>query len=633
MLGPGRLLTRQPRRSSDRATCSATDPYVGPSAWGKTITQSEYNSYLQVGIDVWLVFERATGDWVGGHAAGAANAQIALQHTPAEYSGPIYMACDAELLGFDLDIALGYIRGASSVLAPERTGVYGEGALCEMVYNYGYATWCWQSASTSFPGNATTLAITDIQQGPPGPIPGTDPDIFYDRERPQPQRKPEVTRQVVGYERFVSTGLASIEEAIEAIASGGMVVVVDDEDRENEGDLVMAAEFATPEKIAFFLSHTSGLICAPVLGERLDELDLPLMVTSNTESQRTAFTVSVDFRHGTTSGISAADRARTISAFVDPATRPDDLARPGHIFPLRYRPGGVLKRAGHTEATIDLVSAAGLFPAGVLCEIVSEDKTGMARLPELQEFAARHELPLVTIADLVRYRSRKDKLVRQVARARIPTKLGELTCFAYESVLDGEQHLAVVMGDVAGCQNVLVRVHSECLTGDVLGSLRCDCGPQLHSALELIAAEGRGVVVYLRGHEGRGIGIAHKLRAYSLQEQGRDTVDANIQLGLPVDSREYGIGAQILVDLGVTTMRLMTNNPAKYKGLEGFGLEIVERVPLEASPTPENIGYLRTKRERMGHLLGELEIPQDAETPTVVATGAPSNKPQQARGR
>ena len=406
-------------------------------------------------------------------------------------------------------------------------------------------------------------------------------------------------------------GLASVDEAIQAIASGGMAVVIDDEDRENEGDLIMAAQFATPEKIAFFLAHTSGLICAPMLGERLDELDLPLMVTSNTESQRTAFTVSVDYRHGTTSGISAADRARTIAAFVEPTTRPEDLSRPGHIFPLRYRPGGVLKRAGHTEATIDLLMAAGLYPAGVLCEIVSEDKTGMARFPELERFASEQGLPLVTIADLVRYRRRKDKLVRQVARARIPTDLGELICFGYESLLDGEQHLALVKGEVAGYDDVLVRVHSECLTGDVFGSLRCDCGPQLAAALALIAREGRGVVVYLRGHEGRGIGITHKLRAYSLQEEGRDTVEANLQLGLPVDSREYGIGAQILVDLGVTTMRLMTNNPAKYKGLEGFGLEIVERVPLEATPNPENINYLRTKRERMGHLLGGLDLPAD----------------------
>ncbi|MHB1853650.1 MAG: bifunctional 3,4-dihydroxy-2-butanone-4-phosphate synthase/GTP cyclohydrolase II [Acidimicrobiales bacterium] len=400
---------------------------------------------------------------------------------------------------------------------------------------------------------------------------------------------------------------APIEDAIDAIGRGEIVVVVDDEDRENEGDLIMAAEFATPEKIAFFLAHTSGLICVPMTGERLDDLDLPLMVSTNTESQRTAFTVTVDYRHGTTTGISAVDRAATIQALIDPGTKPSDLARPGHILPLRYRTGGVLKRAGHTEASVDLARAAGLFPAGVLCEVLSEDKTDMARLPELERFAAEHDLPLISIADLIRYRRQKDKLVKRVGEARLPTQYGEFTCYAYESVIDGETHLAFVHGAVQGADNVLVRVHSECLTGDVFGSLRCDCGPQLNAAMQKIAAEGLGVVVYLRGHEGRGIGIGHKLRAYNLQEQGRDTVDANLELGLPVDSREYGIGSQILVDLGITTMRVLTNNPAKYGGLEGFGLEIVERVPLESKPTPENIAYLRTKRDRMGHLLEGLD--------------------------
>ena len=401
--------------------------------------------------------------------------------------------------------------------------------------------------------------------------------------------------------------MAGISDAVAAIGRGEMVVVVDDEDRENEGDLIMAAEFATPESIAFFLAHTSGLICVPMEGDRLDQLDLPLMVTSNTESQRTAFTVTVDYRHGTTTGISAADRAATIKALIDPQTRPADLSRPGHILPLRYRTGGVLKRGGHTEAAVDLARFAGLYPAGVLCEIVSEDKTGMARLPELQHFCAKHDLLLISIADLIRYRRQKDKLVRRIAEARVPTALGEFTCFAYESVLDGEHHLALVNGAVQGEENVLVRVHSECLTGDVFGSLRCDCGPQLEAALTRVAEEGLGVVVYLRGHEGRGIGLAHKLRAYSLQERGHDTVDANLELGLPVDSREYGIGAQILVDLGITTMRLMTNNPAKYGGLEGYGLEIVERIPLESAPNPENIKYLRAKRERLGHLLDGLD--------------------------
>jgi 3,4-dihydroxy 2-butanone 4-phosphate synthase / GTP cyclohydrolase II len=399
---------------------------------------------------------------------------------------------------------------------------------------------------------------------------------------------------------------ADIEKAIAAFARGEIVIVVDDEDRENEGDLIVAAQHATAEKIAFFVKHCSGVICMPMLGERLDALELPLMVIDNTESQRTAFTVSVDYRHGTTTGISAADRAATISALIDPSTRPADLARPGHIFPLRYRNGGVLKRAGHTEAAVDLARAAGLYPAGVLCEVVRDDGS-MARLPDLLAFGERHGLLVVSIADLVRHRRQREKLVRRISEARIPTRHGDFTCYAYESLLDEEIHIAFVRGAVQGMDNVLVRVHSECLTGDVFGSLRCDCGPQLDSALKRIAEEELGVVVYLRGHEGRGIGIANKLRAYTLQEQGRDTVDANLDLGLHVDTREYGIGSQILVDLGITTMRYMTNNPAKYGGLAGFGLEIVERVPLETAPNPENINYLRTKRERLGHYLEGLD--------------------------
>ena len=400
---------------------------------------------------------------------------------------------------------------------------------------------------------------------------------------------------------------STIEEAIAAIAQKKIVIVVDDEDRENEGDLVMAAEAATPENIAFFLAHTSGVICVPLEPERADELDLPLMVVANTEAQRTAFTVSVDYRHGTSTGISSSDRATTIQALIDPATRPTDLNRPGHIFPLRYRPGGVLKRAGHTEATVDLSRLAGLAPAGVLCEVVTADKSGMARVEELEALAIKHDMPMISIADLIRYRRRHEKLVRKVAEAVIPTGAGDFDAVVYESVLDGEQHMAFVVGDIAATENVLVRVHSECLTGDVFGSLRCDCGPQLTAALERIAEEGTGVLVYLRGHEGRGIGLGHKIRAYKLQEAGSDTVDANLELGLPVDSREYGIGAQILVDLGVTTMRLMTNNPAKYGGLEGFGLDITERVSLESTPNNHNIDYLRTKQQRMGHILGGLD--------------------------
>lgn len=401
--------------------------------------------------------------------------------------------------------------------------------------------------------------------------------------------------------------LATIDEAIRALQRGGMVVVVDDEDRENEGDLIMAAEDVTADSMAFFLEHTSGVFCVPLEPARADELELPLMVVANTEAQRTAFTVTVDYRHGTTTGISASDRAATVRALIDPGTRPNDLNRPGHIFPLRYRPGGVLKRAGHTEATVDLCRLAGKHPSGVLCELVTADKSYMARLPELEAFALRHGLPLVSIADLIRYRRHHEKLVKRVAEASLPTEHGAFQAFVFESVLDGEQHLALVCGDLSASRDVLVRVHSECLTGDAMGSLRCDCGPQLQTALAKIAAEGAGVLVYLRGHEGRGIGLGHKIRAYALQENGHDTVDANLELGLPVDSREYGIGAQILVDLGVTSMRLMTNNPIKYGGLEGFGLNIVERVPIESLPTEFNIDYLRTKRERLGHLLGGLD--------------------------
>ncbi len=402
------------------------------------------------------------------------------------------------------------------------------------------------------------------------------------------------------------SAFAPIEDAVAAIARGEIVVVVDDEDRENEGDLIMAAEAATPETITFFVRHTSGVICAPLTGERLDELDIPLMVRDNTESHRTAFTYSVDYVHGTSTGISASDRAATIRALIDPATRPADLARPGHIFPLRYSEGGVLKRAGHTEAAVDLARLAGMDPAGVLCEIVNDDGT-MARVPDLIEFCEEHDLLMITIAQLIKYRRQNEKLIRRVAEARIPTPSGDFTCYVYESLLDGEQHVAMVKGAVQGESDVLVRVHSECLTGDVFHSLRCDCGVQLDAAMAKIEEEGLGVVVYLRGHEGRGIGLGHKIRAYSLQEEGHDTVDANVELGLPVDSREYGIGAQILNDLGITTMRLMTNNPTKFGGLEGFGLEITERVGLESVPNPENIDYLRTKRERMGHLLEGLD--------------------------
>ncbi len=412
----------------------------------------------------------------------------------------------------------------------------------------------------------------------------------------------------------------SIEQAIEAIGRGEIVVVVDDEDRENEGDLIMAAEHATADDIAFFLQHTSGFICAAIESDRARALELEPMVAENTESMQTAFLVSVDAKAGTTTGISAADRAATIRALVDDATLPVDLARPGHIMPLEARDGGVLKRAGHTEAAVDLPRLAGLRPAGVLCEIVTGDKTDMARVPELTEFARELDLVLFTFAELIRYRRRTERLVERIADVTMPTEWGVFRCVAFESKLDGIEHLAFVYGDDDAIEDatnddgVLVRVHSECLTGDVFGSRRCDCGPQLATAMQMIAGEGAGVVVYLRGHEGRGIGLGHKLRAYELQEQGRDTVDANVELGLPVDSREYGIGAQILVDLGLRRLRLLTNNPAKYGGLQGFGLEITDRVGLAMVPTAENLRYLATKRERMGHDL------DPSLTPTTVTT-------------
>jgi 3,4-dihydroxy 2-butanone 4-phosphate synthase/GTP cyclohydrolase II len=370
------------------------------------------------------------------------------------------------------------------------------------------------------------------------------------------------------------SALAPIEEAVAVVAAGGIVVVVDDEDRENEGDLIMAAEFATAEKIAFFLQHTSGVICAPLTPERAQELALAPMVQQNTESQRTAFLVTVDCRHGTTTGISAADRAATIRALVDPATRPDDLLRPGHIFPLGAREGGVLKRAGHTEAAIDLARLAGCAPVGVLCEIVSEGKHDMARRPELEEFCARHDLVMISIADLIRYRRRTEKLVRRVGSAPLPTAWGPFECVVFESVLDHSRHIAFVYGELSEVPEPLVRVHSECLTGDVFGSGYCSCRPTLDAAMRRIVEEGTGVLVYLRGMESRGLGVAHTIT-------GAGAVDPAIDPGPPGDSREYGIGAQILAELGVSRMRLVTNNPARYGGLEGFGLEITERVGLD----------------------------------------------------
>lgn len=393
---------------------------------------------------------------------------------------------------------------------------------------------------------------------------------------------------------------ASIEEIIDAIGRGEMVIMVDDEDRENEGDLILAADAATPDKIGFMLRHTSGIICLSVPGERLDELDIPMMVARNTDVRRTAFTVSIDAAEGTTTGISAADRTRTIEAVIDPKTGPDDLARPGHLYPLRYEPGGVLKRTGHTEAAVDLAELAGRYKAGVLAEVMNDDGT-VAKLPELERFAKEHDLLIGSIADLIAYRRKSEKLIERVVEARVPTHHGTFTAVGFKSLVDDRQHVALVKGEIGDGEAVLTRVHSECLTGDVFGSVRCDCGDQLEWALARIAEEGRGVLLYIRGHEGRGIGLLHKLAAYRLQDEGLDTVDANINLGLPVDSRDYGVGSQILYDLGVRSMRLMTNNPTKRAGIEGYGLSILERIPIPVETTDENRKYLKAKHDRLGH--------------------------------
>jgi 3,4-dihydroxy 2-butanone 4-phosphate synthase/GTP cyclohydrolase II len=395
---------------------------------------------------------------------------------------------------------------------------------------------------------------------------------------------------------------APIEEAIEAIARGEFLVVVDDEDRENEGDLIIAADKVTPEAIAFMVRYTSGLICMPVVGERLDDLQLPLMVADNTDIHRTSFTVSVDYTPGTTTGISAEDRAATITAMINPATRPSEMARPGHVFPLRYCEGGVLRRPGHTEAAVDFARLAGLFPAGVLCEIVNDDGT-MARGADLERFAKEHGILLVTIADLIAYRRQIEQLVSRTSEVTLPTPHGDFRAIGYRDHVEGAEHLALVHGDIHDGSSVLVRIHSECLTGDVFRSRRCDCGDQLEMAMAAIASVGAGVVVYLGGHEGRGIGLLDKIEAYALQDQGRDTVEANLDLGLPADARDYSSAAQILRDLGVATVKLLTNNPSKVAAIDMAGIKVTDRLPLVVPTTANNGGYLRAKAEKLGHLL------------------------------
>jgi len=404
-------------------------------------------------------------------------------------------------------------------------------------------------------------------------------------------------------------GIASINEAIDDIKAGKFVIVVDDEDRENEGDLIMAAESVTPEAINFMAIHGRGLICMPVTGKRLEELKIPMMASNNTSKFGTAFSVSVEAKYGTSTGISAADRARTVEVIIDKNTTPDDLVMPGHTFPLRAKEGGVLARAGQTEATVDLARLAGLYPAGVCCEIMNEDGT-MARLPELEVLAEKLGLKIISVADLIAYRRRHEKLVHRVAEAKLPSKYGEFTAIAYRSDVDSDEHVALVMGDLSTEEPVLVRVHSECLTGDVFGSLRCDCGEQIALAMQNITEEGRGVLLYMR-QEGRGIGFHNKLRAYALQDKGLDTVEANLALGLAADLRDYGIGAQILADLGLHKIKLLTNNPKKVVGLEGYGLEVMETIPIICRPNPYNLRYLETKQKKLGHHLGVLDVASD----------------------
>jgi 3,4-dihydroxy 2-butanone 4-phosphate synthase / GTP cyclohydrolase II len=396
----------------------------------------------------------------------------------------------------------------------------------------------------------------------------------------------------------------TIDEAIEDLSKGKMVILVDDEDRENEGDLCMAAEKVTPEAINFMAKYGRGLVCLSLAPERIEELKLPMMTDDNTSSFGTAFTVSIEAKKGVTTGISAADRATTILTAIDPLTKQEDLAKPGHVFPLRAKPGGVLQRAGQTEGSVDLARLAGLFPAGVICEIMSDDGT-MARMPELLEFAKKHNLKIVTIKDLIGYRMRAERFVRRVSTTKLPTEYGDYTVIAYANDVDSNVHIALIKGEIRHEDEVLVRVHSECLTGDVFGSKRCDCGEQLHRAMQVINEKGQGVILYMR-QEGRGIGLVNKLRAYELQDKGLDTVEANLKLGFKPDLRDYGIGAQILVDLGVRKMRLMTNNPKKIIGLEGYGLNVVERVPVETSPHERNLIYLKTKKQKLGHILNNV---------------------------
>ena len=456
-----------------------------------------------------------------------------------------------------------------------------------------------------------------------GPAAGANGGPAHGAAPEAPRRKPARPAEAATGDRAASAEpvmLDGVERAVADVAAGRPVIVVDGASRENEGDIIVAASKMTPALMAFMIRHTSGVICVPLTGPDLDRLQLPLMTAQNNERMRTAFTVSVDARDGVTTGISAGDRARTVRVLVDSATEPYELVRPGHIFPLRYADGGVLRRPGHTEAAVDLARLAGLSPAGVLAEVVNDDGT-MARLPALRAFADEHGLALISIAQLIEYRRRSERMVRRVVETRLPNRHGQWRALGYQNSMDGTEHLALVHGDLGDGERVLVRVHSECLTGDALGSLRCDCGPQLNAAMAAVAAEGRGIVLYLRGHEGRGIGLLSKLQAYHLQDGGADTVDANLELGLPADAREYSTGAQILADLGVRSVRLLTNNPEKVGSLAKLGIEVAERVPLPVAATPENLHYLITKRDRFGHQIDGL--------PAQVTPAAPAARDRQ----
>jgi 3,4-dihydroxy 2-butanone 4-phosphate synthase/GTP cyclohydrolase II len=437
----------------------------------------------------------------------------------------------------------------------------------------------------------------------------------------------DITPREVGVD---GVRLDSVDRAVAEIAAGRAIVVVDDASRENEGDIVFAASKATPELLAFTIRYARGLICVPMRGEDLDRLQVPPMTSDNQEHMGTAFTISVDGRDGISTGISAADRARTIRTLVDSATEPYEIVRPGHVFPLRYAEGGVLRRAGHTEAAVDLARLAGLTPAGVVAEIFNDDGT-MARLPQLRAFADEHGLPLISIAQLIEYRRHSERTVRRVVQTRVPNQYGDWRAYGYLNSVDGTEHVALALGDLDDGGDVLVRMHSECLTGDVFGSRRCDCGAQLSAAMAAISAEGRGVVLYLRGHEGRGIGLLSKLRAYQLQDAGADTVDANLKLGLPADAREYSTGAQMLADLGVRRLRLLTNNPAKLAGLFGFGIEIAGRVSLPVAATEDNLRYLMAKRDRLGHQLDDLFVPNATTVPVVPGPAGPAAPVPEAR--